>query len=554
LLTQTATLLWKQRQAKAREVFQRAYGLAQESVAAKEDTEVLTSDGVRVNMRGDLRLEVIRAIAKSDTRWAEKLTDQLLAEEKARIEKAVDKDRRSGLYADLSSQAVLLLSVDQTLAAKTVRQSLPQARGDAIVRFLVAMAKQDRAAADAFFLEALAALSMRSINETLSLFCYPFATERPIGAEWRSLNGWGAQDLQPSPALQQRYVETLLQLAVQLAQQPLVTNAPPDGAYLLSPAARLLLGLNDLEPLVATRFESLYGRFLEVKSGLSGVVSAEYLKTVQMLSDVKSKESTGGAFERSLEAVEREKDPGRKDYHYYNAIKAGITDEPSERLESLLSKIADLTTRSQLGNWVYYHLAKRAVKAGQFDEAAKLAERITPLDLRACLSFQIADAALVKHNDRQRVTELLEAAWRIAEKAEITNEKAKALLGIAHLYLKVDRGQALTALRAAVKVINQLENADVSHGNFLKVIKGAGFQLFFTYGIPEMSLGKVFQGLGQADFETALSIARELDDKVLRASAVLALASHCLEKSPIPTASAKQPAAKPEGKKEGKPN
>ncbi len=554
LLTQAAALLWKQRQAKAREVFQSAYDLAQESVAAKEDTAIIVPGGSRMTTRSDLRLEVIRAIAKHDVRWAQQLSDQLLADEKARAEKVTDKDRGAVLYAELPYQAVELLSLDQAAAVRTARQSLLGARGDAIVRFLVALAKQERAAADAFFVEALAALAARSINETLSLSCYPFAVERPIGAGWRSVGGWGAQELQPNPILQVRYLETLFLLAAQFAQQPIVTAAPQDGAYQLSPAARLLTGFNDLEPLVATRFEPLYGRFLEAKRGLAAAVSADFMKTVQSIGDTKREQNTGNAFERSLDAAEREKDPGRKDYQYFNAIQAGINDETQERLESLLFKISALTTRSQLGDWVYYNLAQRAVKTGQFDDAIKLAERVGPLNLRACLSFYIADAALAKNNDRQRATEILESAWRVAEKADVTNEKAKALLGIAHLYLKVERGQALTALRAAVKVINQLENADVSSGRFVKVIKGTGFQHFAGYSIPEMTLGQVFRALGQADFETALSITHELDDKVLRASAVLALSSFCLEKAPAPPTPAKPPAAKPEAKKSGKPN
>lgn len=551
LLIQAATVLWKHRQAKAREVFQSAFDLAKESVASKEDTSVKGAGGGSVVMRSDLRLEVIRAIARHDARWAQRLSDEVLTEEKAAANQAAGKSGGRDFYSELPYQAEQLLEIDQPLALSTARQSLAQARGDMLVRFLVALAKQDRAKADTFFLEALAALSTRSINETLSLSSYPFATLRPIGASWLSVAVLGAADLQPSPALQARYLETLLQLAAQLAQQPVATEALTGGAYQLSPAARLLTGFNDLEPLVATQFEPLYGRFLEAKRSLTAVVSAEFMKTVQGISETKREEATGNALERNLAAAEQEKDPNRKDYQYFKAIYAGINTEPPEQLENLLFKIKDLSTRCQLGDWLYYNLAQRLLKAGQIDEAVKFVERVGVPDLRACISFQVAEAAMSKQNDRQRATELLDAAWRVAEKAEVTNEKARALLGIARLYLKIDRGQALSALRAAVKTINQLENADVSQGRFVKTVKGAGFSMFAAYEVPEMTLAQSFRGIGEVDFETALSIAQELVDRVLRAGAVLALSSFSLEKAPRPSPAAKPSAPKPASKGSG---
>lgn len=553
LLTQAATLFWKHRQAKAREVFQAAYDLAEESVRDKEDT-ALKSGGTRVVVRGDMRLEVIRAIAKHDAKWGQQLTADLLAppKDKEQAGKTQNAAAANNLYNGILWQAQQLLEVDQAFAVQMARSSLAGAGGHSIANFLVALAKLNRPAADDFYREALTFMAKRSIQELLALYTYPFASERTVGAEWRSSFLVGATQLQPSPPLQLLFLQTLLQVAARYSDPQADQAAPRDGAYNLTPAAKLFLAFKDLAPIVAVQFPQLHASLLEAQQAVAAVMTGEQVQTTQGIYAAKQPQP-GNAFEQRLEQAEKEKDPGRKDRFYFDALMAGVKGEKPEALESVLRKISDLTMRGQVNDWLYYTLAQRAISDGQFDEASKFAEAVVLLDLRAFLGFQLAEAALTKLNDRQRATEFLDAAQRLADKADNSNEKAKALLGLAELYRRIDRQTALSVLRAAIKTLNQIKEPDVQSGKLLKSVKGQDFQAFMQYEVPGFTLNNAFQAFGRADFEDALAVARELDDKVLRASAVLALSSFCLEKLPAQPAPAKQPAAKPEAKQAGKP-
>lgn len=551
LYCQAASRLWPLRQAKAREVFQSAYDLAEESVRDKEDP-ALKSGGTRVVVRGDMRLEVIRAIAKHDAKWGQQLTADLLAVPKEQAGKTQSTAAAGKLYNEMPWQALQLLEVDQVAAVQMARSSLAGASGNSIASFLVALAKLNRPAADDFYREALPVIAKRNIQGLLALYTYPFASERPIGAEWRSMFVGAAAQLQPSPPLQLLFLQTLLQVAARYSDPQADQAAARDGSYNLTPAAKLFLAFKDLAPIVAVQFPQLHASLLEAQQAVAAVMTGEQVQTAQSISAAKQPQP-GNAFEQNLAQAEKEKTPGRKDRFYFDALRAGVKDEKPEVLESVLRKISDLTMRGQVNDWLYYTLAQRAITEGRFDDASKFTEAVVLLDLRAFLGFQLAEAALTKLNDRQRATEFLDAAQRLADKADNSNEKAKALLGLAELYRRIDRQTALGVLRAAIKTLNQIKEPDVQSGRLLKSVKGQDFQAFMQYEVPGFTLNHAFQAFGRVDFDDALAVARELDDKGLRATAVVALAGFCLEKAATNTP-LKQPVTKPEAKKEGKPN
>jgi hypothetical protein len=524
LYVQGADLLWKHRPDAARAAFQAAYDWAGEAEDAKPAAAKSDSRN-RAASHGDLRLDVIRAIAKYDTAWSRSLMEKLLAAKTEQAEKNALASNEGVLY-----QAEQLLASDQDSAIKLARHSLASAPALEVASFLVSLGKRDSRAADALYLEALAVISKRSVNDTMMLYTYPFASERPIGVEWRSSGIFQAKELTPNPALQARFIEVLFQLAAQHAELPMVTNAPPDGPYKLSPAARLYIALGDLEPVAAARFAPLHGRLLQLKQRLGDLIAEEYQKTVQSV--LKTKAESGAPFNRNLSEAERANYPGGADKYYFDAIQRGLETEPREQLEAWLEKIFDSTTRKQMADWLYFSLGRKAIAGGRLDEAARLADKVGPLDLRAYLAFQIAEAALNKSKDNPRAAESLDAAWRMAQDAGDTNEKAKALLGIASLYLRLDAAQAMNALRAAANTINRIAEPDVSTGQFSQTIRGKGFAAFMSFGVPGMSLGNAFREAGKADYDAALSAAFGLDKPGLRAESVFALSAFCLASPP----------------------
>ena len=334
--------------------------------------------------------------------------------------------------------------------------------------------------------------------------------------------------------MQLLYLNTLLQMAERHARPSPTDASQNDGAYRLSPASQLFLAFSDLESVVAQQFPSLHGRWLEAKTALAAVMADE-IQTAHQIIGEKNKplEPAASRFAEHLKKAEAEKQLSRKDNHYLNALQSGIDTETLDTLESVLLKFRNSETRDDAADWMYFTLGRRYLNEARWDEAMKMAEKIRPLDLRALLVVTIAEAVLQKTNARQRARESLDAAQRVAEKAEDTNERAKALLGLAGLYLSFDQQSALTALRAALKTINQLAVPDVQSSTVFKIVKGDGFQFNVAYRTPGRSLSDVFREFGKADFETALATARELEHQALRADAVFSLLQFCLE-SPKP--------------------
>jgi hypothetical protein len=196
--------------------------------------------------------------------------------------------------------------------------------------------------------------------------------------------------------------------------------------------------------------------------------------------------------------------------------------------------VSDTDLREKLASYLYFRWTQQSVAEGQLDDATRLSKKVSELDYRALLSFEIAGAALKKLNDRARAVELLEAVTTDALKAPDTPEKARALLGVVHLYSDFDATRGAQILRAAVKVVNTLPNPDFSTDTIGRQVGNKFFTVYAMYKVPGVRLENVFRELGARDFESALSAAGEIGDKPLRAAAVLGLASRCLEDSRKP--------------------
>ncbi len=83
---------------------------------------------------------------------------------------------------------------------------------------------------------------------------------------------------------------------------------------------------------------------------------------------------------------------------------------------------------------------------------------------------------LKRFNDRRRAGEILETALAVALKAWHTNEKARALLGITHLYSSFDRLRAFEVADEAIKTINYLGKPDFSRTSIIQRVLGLLFR------------------------------------------------------------------------------
>jgi hypothetical protein len=177
---------------------------------------------------------------------------------------------------------------------------------------------------------------------------------------------------------------------------------------------------------------------------------------------------------------------------------------------------------------------------------------VDELDQRAILYFEIARESMKKMSDKARAAELLDEVLSAASKAPLTDVRARAQLGVAHLYAEFDGLRSLEVMNDAVKTINQLKDPDLA-GTFLtRRIEGKTYGIYTGNPVPGFSLENAFREAGPHDFEGALLAARNLADPALRATAVTGLAAHCLEES-VKRAQPKKATTKPQPNKKPQP-
>lgn len=541
VMTRAADMLWPFERDSARAVFAAAFDLA--SAHFRERGDEIRREKRRADSRleglvvqlPDQRFVVLNAIARRDPAWARELALRAAEETRAEAEKdaaaAAGSERRPA-GEKLLAFAESLVATDLQTALSVARTTFREPATMLLPRFLYAVAKVDRVAADALFREALAAYADRDVVSLLYLSPYPFALHEPGVPSLAYMYSETPQGFAADPELQRLYSAALLGLAERrlsaLAQQPAAATSQPGEPETIYGALRAL------EALYGARQPSVLERVSALESEAVVLLSPERQRAVS--ADAGRANSSEGArasesFEDLIAQAERERDPDGRDNSLTSAVIALGEAAPLEQVEEAARKIGDAETRRQVQNWLYFARAQSALRAGALDDARKLAEHVEALDERALLFLQIADAGLKSAGDRARAAELLEAVTAAAARAPETDTKARALLGVAHLYARLDRQRALEVAGEAVKTVNRLRDPDLSNTTLLRKIQGRSFGMYTSHSVPGFGLGNSFRELGALDFESALSTAGELSDRYQRALAVLGLASRCLEES-----------------------
>ena len=210
------------------------------------------------------------------------------------------------------------------------------------------------------------------------------------------------------------------------------------------------------------------------------------------------------SFASYIEKAERATGSDRRDYLLVTAIMKAPEDERLDRLKDFAQKISDPKIRQQLLNWLYFKRTQKAINEGSLDDARQLSEKVEQLDLRAYLSYEIAAESLRRFEDRTRVREILDAVAAAALKTDNSNEKARTLLGISHLYSKIDHARAFEVMTDAVKTINRITAPDLNSTGLSQRIEGPQFGYLARYDVDGFSLENAFRELAPFDFDRAL--------------------------------------------------
>lgn len=530
VMTRAADLLWPYREDAARSIFTEAFELASKYFAQNGQETRTEGRGMLVRM-SDQRFVVLRAIAQHDANWARKLAERAAEETRRAAEKAAAQPSTADETGEkLVELASTLLPIDESAAVALVRSSFRYPLTSAHPLFFFALATKDQRAADALVADAISAYAARGTTEDFSyLSIYVFALQRNISRVPAWMPYQPPPNFPVNPALQEAFMKAFLARAQLIAQAPDQFSVGENVESWES--SEMLSALVSLEPLVGGALPAYSQRVSTVKAAVEVAVgdraragAGDYRRSLK-------DDERFNDFDAMYEAAARETNPEEKDNAIAAVALSAKTLEQLDRLESLVGKMDDADARRQLLDWINYKRAQQLVKDNQFDEAKRAADRVEAMDQRAILYFEIARAAIKNLSDKGRARELLDEVLAAAAKAPVTDVRARAQLGVAHLYAEFDGLRALEVLADAVKTINQLSDPDLSRTYVLRRIEGKNFGVFASNIFPGFSLENAFREAGPHDFEGALLVARNLSDKTLRATAVIGLAAHCLEES-----------------------
>lgn len=528
VLIRAADLLWPYRQDKARAALREAFDLATRNYKEKGDEPSL--QGHLVVRAADQRYRVIGAIAKRDAAWARKLSDQILEEEAKEAEEKVTKDfeRDARTAEKLLAAASALLTSDQPAALRFSGASLRYPPTMFLPIFLYRLAEINAAGADQFYREALTAYLSAPMERFLYLSSYPFGASGDVG-EMPMYTAYGVpRNFTPKPALQRLFVQTLLQRAQQMIETPVVNPAGDHGR--LTESGQMWLALTRLGPQINRSLPDL----AETARQASDTIFAMFSQADQRRVTNTVAERPQKSFDEMIEDAEGQQNPGNREGMLAIAVMHFSATETLEHVVSVAEKIDDTGLRAQILSWLYFERTQKAIKDKDFAEAKRLASKVVELDQRAYLYLKIAEELIKRTRNDSEARELLEEVLNAAAKAPDTEVKARALLGVAFLYTKLEANRAIAVLGDAVKVINHIESPDFSSDQVGRKIEGKAFGSYADLHTPGFNPENGFREVGKVDFEGAQNLAANFVDKSLRAMTMMALAEWCLQNSPPP--------------------
>jgi len=464
VLIRAADVLWPHQEQKARAAFADAMELAIQDF--RDAGDVVKQEGRLPVQQPDQRFVVIAAIAKRDRGWARKLSDQVFEEEIKESENKSVKDLPADYQRPqkLFAVAYSLLPDDPGAALMFARSSLRYTATIDVPGFLYRLAEVNRALADQFYQQALQAYAETPMEQFLYLSAYPFANIREAGEMPAYTLYKVPSAVTPNPNLARMFIQTLLGRAQQLPAVNIETS--PKALY--SHRAQMWIALSRLEPQVQAILPDLLPALQQARGALQALLNETETKHASQSLLPTPKLS----FDERIEAALKQSDPDRREGSIARAIITGADGEPLDKVVAAADKIDDTALRTQVLSRLYFDRTLAALREDSFDEARKLAAKVDELDQRAYLYSRIAAHSIKQAKNEVEIREMLEEVVSSADKAPDTEIKARALLGIAYLYSRIDSNRAVSVLGDAVKSINKIEAPDFSRDWVIKRIEG----------------------------------------------------------------------------------
>lgn len=527
ILIRSADFLWKFDEPTARTYFTEAWKMADDRFKETgfERKEPDAKKAGLVVRLPDQRMEVVAAIAKRDTPWARRLSEQMLTDyDKSDADRGpFDKMREIEDMLRLAGESV---KTNPELSRYFYRRLMRYPLFNHWFFVFYQISKDDSALADAVYLDTLRNYADESPRRLLYLSAYPFANDRIFGVDKYSLGMDLPANATANPNLQRQFIDIFFNRIATYAASPEDINRVPEENYQGEPVY-MVSALRDIEPIVIGRFPDMLQRLSVAKAQAGSLLSAEMQKQLDEKDEFRGNLEL--KFDERLAEIEKADGEGKlTDYMIFKIVTWNeLTEEQFIKVEPWLGKVKEEKVRRELTNYFWFLRAKLAIKEKRFEDAEKFALKVPEIEHRALLMFDMAGVQAKNAVDVASLFDTLNRLSKLTRNSDNSVAKAQILLGLSNMYEKVNHSVALDELGEAIRVTNSLKDPDIFAISVLRQINGKGFGYFASFGTPGYDLEKTFEELSKKDFEMSLARAKSLDDKYFRTLAVIAVASNC---------------------------
>lgn len=536
LLASIADLIWPYQPEAAREYIREAF---EETVKMPEMRRDET-DAPR--SRSSFQRELVKVAARHDVQFAHTL-----------ITRFIDRPMESSFHQSPSdsgsphqpyspySLASALVDVSPQLAVEVAERGLTTGINWHTLSFLRRLRQKDAEQARAFFISAVDAVYRRrgrNINELFILYSYLFAPKTLIEV---TASGPRVIEL-PAYSLLRRDTSVDPDLARYFLQASADILLAEDRYASPSPEAEMLgdyYFITLLLPQYRMYLPELIDRIGAARSFLEATLKARMNMRLHRLPQETSpsrKDSHPGTGMSSVDVLvdkaERTTDPVARDRQYFRAIAFAVKKHEYDRARDLVSRLSD-NTRTSARSFVNFMIASQAVSDHEYHLALHYARHDQDPARRAYILMSVA--ASLPPTERGWAFELLTKAEMLARKVRSKKIQTSLLFGLASVYARLDPAQGLGMLSKAIESANKMEEFDPDNLTINASIMIGGFGFFYHVDHRYFGFAPVFRSLSKKHFHSTVLLALQLQDRVARAKALIAILHEALAPASPPS-------------------
>lgn len=557
-----ADSLWTRDEAVARGFFTQSFQKAVDYYRESNDDNT-DKRGAFLTRRDDLRLEVIKLASRHDAELAKSFTDQYVTDLKRVAEtRPQSTDQKKGiegnpaLYgktepggSELVAAARSLIETDHKMATDLAIRALAGGIPIQMAGFLNELSNKSRESADKVFQFALSRLTsdpQPPPAQLLVLAAYPFGESRVYISDGGNTSSMGF-NMPRNFAINERQVDAFLTAGAMVLAKNSEINAAatPELAPRFNTA---IFAARYLEPKVAQYKSAMLEDWRALTARLQSASTAKVRESMdETLKDMASERDQGAVqvgsgsgspdrLKAMLDAAEKAQNFDEKDSRFMNAAQLAMQAGDYARAIEIVDRINDMDFRAKCKAWISSRAATKAIQEKRIDDALKYVNDISEPDERAYLIYQIANIA-IGNEDKTRAIEVLEDAVRYVSKGDPGMGKLRALIGLAGLYLRLDVARSFEVLGDAVKVADKLGSYSPDDARLVRTLtdKRGNTSMVSVTNADEFNLSRTFAAFAAVDFDRALTLATSFESKPLKYSAMIAVASKLLERTPAKT-------------------